>query len=868
MASFTERATLEVKDNSTAQIRKINAELKKLQATANSLKSIKIEIIGVSTAIKQVNNLTRALTRLKAVSSALKINVGTQGLSAAQRQITNLRTSARRPINVRMNYTGGRPPPLPPGGGGGGGGRGRGGGRRGGMTRNILGTALQGANAGAGGGMGFGLMGGLAAVNPAMLAVAAAAYAAAAALKFIGDAGAKADRADLMVRMAATPEQQGIINQAVAGYAASQHPMAMSKSDMKMFITGMLGDVGGSGATPEERARSRATAASAIAPIIADKFLPLAYALGGPDVTKESAIKDLNVVVKGLNIASGNLTNSLGQFTEDGKRVFEGVALAKAMNPQLDSDRIRTTLANLKTAAFTLTPESLARVLSMSGDRGVRAGNELYQAIRSMTGTVDNKALNKALSGMGLLEGGKPILTPGGKVKKGKSAGMQTGSQTPVDAEMLRTDPFGWFQKHVVPIAEKRATSKADIKAGEARAKKVQEEGGTPEEVEEAREPLRAKIQTILDQMFPGMPATSRTALSEAIFGEKQAKGQIEQGKEVMKQNAKDIFEKSWTAQLSNLRSTLESKAGDLGTSVADALGLSDKIKAIDDALKSGDYGALGKGMTAAQQGLELITSPQRLAGELLLKGAQKLWEVGVAIAQKLGLKETPPPTPEAVAAEAAAKAKADRERKVTETQVAIDRERRMNEERERRITRAKAAGVPETKIKPMRDALAAGRAEITTMSAQIGTFNIPQGWGVNKPEMFPSPLPTPKKGESVFPDPAKTGPTPTADLQKLFGDMKTTTASWVTTVQQGPSAFEKAFGTLNQKAMDAGTSLGNNANTGIKSGASDAGTVFGNSAVQTIKAGVSNLNINVNANVTGATNATADKGGGGAKPD
>ena len=56
--------------------------------------------------------------------------------------------------------------------------------------------------------MGLGLMGGLAAVNPAMLAVAAAAYAAAAALKVIG-----AERSKQVVpvyggRSATTPGQQ------------------------------------------------------------------------------------------------------------------------------------------------------------------------------------------------------------------------------------------------------------------------------------------------------------------------------------------------------------------------------------------------------------------------------------------------------------------------------------------------------------------------------------------------------------------------------------------------------------------------------------------------------------------------------------
>ena len=44
MASFTEQATLIVRDKSTSEINKINAALKKLFATANQLKSLKIDL--------------------------------------------------------------------------------------------------------------------------------------------------------------------------------------------------------------------------------------------------------------------------------------------------------------------------------------------------------------------------------------------------------------------------------------------------------------------------------------------------------------------------------------------------------------------------------------------------------------------------------------------------------------------------------------------------------------------------------------------------------------------------------------------------------------------------------------------------------
>ena len=211
MASFTEKATLEVKDKSTAQIKKINAELKKLQATAKSLKSIKIEL-KIIMGQDQVQALTRDLNKLKTAAKGIRINVqGGSGLSKVQQQVTRLRQSAKSPINIKTHYSQtGHPPRQPRGPGSGANNAGKGG-----RARTVIGTMFQGFNAGGGGGMGLGLMGGLAAVNPAMLAVAAAAYAAAAALKVIGTETIKADRADLMMKIAATPEQQGIIQKAV-----------------------------------------------------------------------------------------------------------------------------------------------------------------------------------------------------------------------------------------------------------------------------------------------------------------------------------------------------------------------------------------------------------------------------------------------------------------------------------------------------------------------------------------------------------------------------------------------------------------------------------------------------------------------------
>ena len=99
MVTFTESATLIVKDQSTPQIKRINAALKQLQSTANSLKSMKINLTGLTKASADARRLTADLNKLK--TSAINLRVNTSGISAAQRQVNQLHTQARRPITLR-----------------------------------------------------------------------------------------------------------------------------------------------------------------------------------------------------------------------------------------------------------------------------------------------------------------------------------------------------------------------------------------------------------------------------------------------------------------------------------------------------------------------------------------------------------------------------------------------------------------------------------------------------------------------------------------------------------------------------------------------------------------------------------------------
>jgi len=845
MASFTETATLNVKDNSTGQIRQINAELKQLAATAKSIKNIRIQIQGIQTAISQVNQLTNSLRALRSQLSNLNIRPNVSGLNAVQTQLNQLRQRASQPINIRVNYQqGGQPPRIPPGGqppgtgGPGGPGRGRG--------RTVVGTVLQGFNAGMGGGMGFGLMGGLGGVNPAFLAVAAAAWAAAEALNFIGKATLKADRANLQARLGATPEQQDIIQEAVDKYTRTPgRALMMTGPEMKSFIVGMLGDVGGKTAT------ERATAAARVAPQIADLFIPLAYALN-PKLTREQSIEGLNTIVKGLNIATGDLTNAQGKFTEDGRRVMEGVALAKAMNPQLDPDRIKNVLANLKTAAFTLGPEALARVLASGGDRGVRVGNELYMAMRGLSGIVDNKALNAALANMGLIEGGKPRLSTRGK----PLGGIVAGSGTPIDTDLLRTNPYEWLIKHVLPKVEAAANKSLTPKEkreAEDRARRVQAEGGTPEEVAAAREPMRARMQTFMDQLFPGMTGPARTALADALFGHIQAQSSLAQGKDVLKQAREKgpaIFAESLSSQLTSLYANLETRAGELGTSAAKAIGL-DKIldeinKSIIDPTGAGAQNVVGL-IQKALGAMEQTNNPLYVGAKLLIAGAELLQTAASGLVKWLQNRgflppDTPTGTPEQRAAEIA---KAQRGQATTamgreleniktkEQQLALAQEK-LRRTPQRNVAERDRLGLV---IQGLVNDIATSRENITMLRDFLKHITETQQRQEQQREQQEQRrelgYPTegdkkPKEGEDF----TKGG----ADLKQIFGLLET-----------APGAFETAFSTLPERGTTAGSNFSSTAMESISAGASAAGARFGEAAVSRINGAVANVQIAVN---------------------
>jgi len=103
MASFTEQATLSVVDKSSAQLRKINAELKKLFTTAQSLKNIKIDInvSGLTKATGEARKFTAELNKLKAIKATPKVDVA--GISKATGEVHKLTAEVHKLNSQRIN---------------------------------------------------------------------------------------------------------------------------------------------------------------------------------------------------------------------------------------------------------------------------------------------------------------------------------------------------------------------------------------------------------------------------------------------------------------------------------------------------------------------------------------------------------------------------------------------------------------------------------------------------------------------------------------------------------------------------------------------------------------------------------------------
>lgn len=522
MANFVEQATLRLNDQTSGPARQINAALRQLYRTANRMQQLNAGSKGAFNVDSR--GLVRLTTNLnKAATAAQQLNQAMAGINR------------RRPGGSVPSVGGGNR-------GGGGGGFGlRFGGPDAGFATLLRNVAL---------------------TSAAFWTVHTAANLAASALTSLADNAQKRDRVALQAAVQSSEAQRAIFdrmggNRRPAGAGA----ISFTESERREFWASILGDVQGN-------ERERAASAANVTARLERDLLPRLFA-ANPGRSREQVLEGLRNVVKAMNLASSELVDTSGNFTESGNRAFQGIQLAMASNPELDPNLIRTTLANLKTSALSLSPRELAAVLISAGDRGVRAANETFRAQLAATGTIDNKALNNALASLGLLRG----------VQRNAKGNVIAGTGTPVQQELLQTDPRAWFDKNFRPLVE------ASLRR-------------------QNREVNDANLISESARLLPGVSSAARQAVADFLTGADQLKAALDQAEVALGQSVPTAIQKSWTAQGESVAIAWKDAIGRVGDTIAQGLGLGAGFEGLASLLR-GDFGTgaqvgAGVGVTAA----------------------------------------------------------------------------------------------------------------------------------------------------------------------------------------------------------------------------------------------------------------------------
>jgi hypothetical protein len=615
MASFVESATLKVNDQSTAQINKINAALKQLFNTAKSLKSttinLRVNAQGLTKAAADARALSAALRGLR--STNIHIGVNAQGITQAQRQIAQLRAQTQRPINVATQA-------------GGGGARGGGGGGR-------PSSATHGAARGFARGLG---VSGMADLIGSYGAVAGAGYAAAAALRAVAASAATRDRTNLQAAIAATEAQRKIFAEQDAARAAlpkEQRPeLPFTDDERKRLRTSLLGEVSAQvqertgmdpldpRLTPEQRIdaqQRRAMAAGKITDYLERAIAPVLYALN-PDKDRAQTIEGLKQIVKAVNLGSTDMIDAQGNISKDAQRVFKGVAIAQYAEPELQPGEIKTALANLKGAAYSLSPEALAGVLINASARGQRAANEAYRAQKVALGTADVKKVNDMLADAGLLEG----VTR----KKGH---VVPGSGRPIDQTTLLENPAKWYQDHFVPAMNAQLKKEADARAKAMPARTEEERAAKAK----AAEITNADQRAYIERKLAGASQAAIQGITDLILGNQQTRETLAQASDAAAQPIGPALQQSWTAALENLKTSATNAFAGVGDNIAKQLNLAPILQGLADQINqhpilatfatvAGAVGTLGFAATGAAGALRALSVAAIVPGAAGAAGA------------------------------------------------------------------------------------------------------------------------------------------------------------------------------------------------------------------------------------------------------
>lgn len=533
MASFVEQATLTIDDKASKQVRSLNKDISNLIRNAKRLNGLKFDVGGIKQAQSQIRGLGKSINALpKSKTVTLTTRNVTQNVTRG--------TPAARGAGV---------PPVIPGRTG-----------TGAAARSRRGYASGvGASMGIGGGVRL-----FASAATGIGAMTSAAFLAAGALKKVAESAASRDRTNLLLEAAATPEQRSIIRSAPV--PQGQGPIRFTQDERQKFSQSLLGDVQG---TPEQKARSAVN----IAAQLETQVLPRLFAQN-PDKSREEVLGGLRTLVQGMNLASSEIVDSAGKLTKDGMRVLNAQMIAMSADPELTPGQIKTVLANLKTSAFQLDTEALARVFINAGSRGQRVGNETFRMQQAFQGQLDNKALNNALSANGLLLG----------ASRNAKGNVIAGSGHPVDEQLLAESPATWVAKYItVPMEKELAKITPEIP------------------------PTNAERVSYLNNQLPGASGAAKQGLADTALGDAQMQASLDQARAVQSQDITKALADSWVAQTNNIATAFTDATASFGNSVAQFANAAGIFSSVADAIRGNPTASTAGAIGGAALGTGLL---------------------------------------------------------------------------------------------------------------------------------------------------------------------------------------------------------------------------------------------------------------------
>lgn len=422
MASFTETATLQVKDESSAQIKAINRALRTLMRTAASLKSasanIEIKTKGLAQADVMVRKLAQDVRGLR--SARVNLSVNSTGVTQAARQLAQLRSAAARPINATTTAGG-----------------------VGGLAARGTSTAAHYLVRELGDALKRGVKEGTVAVDLGQTSL---------------------DLKQLSKPRRALVEQQ--ISEIGTTQAARPGGAMFNRGQIAQQYSEMLSVVKAGAAVNEEDFKTRAKQAQ----FMADQNLELAATMVKMGVNAKDASEESIKYGKALEIQGTIYDKNTGML--DPQKAAKQYDLIRSLIPtigkEMTGENFLQMMKYLRASKFSLSDEATALAMGSFEEMGTSAAVGLNQMIKTVGGSAKKTALAEQAR-LGLI-GTKEVTT--GSVGKQKTKTI-AGDLAEENAKLLRENPQQWVDTKLIPALKADAMKRGATK--EEADKKLQD---------------------------------------------------------------------------------------------------------------------------------------------------------------------------------------------------------------------------------------------------------------------------------------------------------------------------------------------------------------------------------------------------------